>query len=162
MKIQEYIDKKKKDVDDFQGMLTEISPLVKEVLIKLASSKFNRSNPHRVQEYLNSGVNLNDSNLAEYLSELEDYTNTILVYKGKANKQATSDIYAKTLLLDELPPKEFKKRTYDNAVLNNVLEDVKDKTKGIEKLLDRDMLVDMAKKEFESKKPSEAGKGKKK
>lgn len=93
-------------------MLTEISPLVKEVLIKLASSKFNRSNPHRVQEYLNSGVNLNDSNLAEYLSELEDYTNSILIYKGKASKQATSDIYAKTLLLDELPPKEFKKRTY--------------------------------------------------
>ena len=112
MKIQEYIDKKKKDVDDFQGMLTEISPLVKEVLIKLASSKFNRGNPHRVQEYLNSGVNLNDSNLAEYLSELEDYTNSILVFKGKANKQATSDIYAKTLLLDELPPKEFKKKTY--------------------------------------------------
>jgi len=52
--------------------------------------------------------------------------------------------------------------TQDNSLLNNVLEDVKDKTKGIEKLLDRDMLVDMAKKEFEAKKPSEAGKGKKK
>ena len=35
-------------------MLDEISPLVKEVLIKLASSKFNRNNPHRVQEYINS------------------------------------------------------------------------------------------------------------
>ena len=78
---------------------------MKDVLIKLAGSKFNRSNPHRVQEYLNSGVSLNDSNLAEYLSELEDYTNAILIYKGKANKQATSEIYAKTLLLDELPPK---------------------------------------------------------
>lgn len=105
IKIQEYIDKKKKEVDDFQAVLTEISPLVKDVLIKLAGSKFNRSNPHRVQEYLNSGVSLNDSNLAEYLSELEDYTNAILIYKGKANKQATSEIYAKTLLLDELPPK---------------------------------------------------------
>jgi hypothetical protein len=51
-------------------MLDEISPLVKEVLIKLAGSKFNRNNPHRVQEYINSGVSLNDSNLAEYLSEL--------------------------------------------------------------------------------------------
>ena len=60
------------------------------MLIKLASSKFNRNNPNRVQEYLNSGVNLNDSNLAEYLSELEDYTNSILIYKGKASKQATS------------------------------------------------------------------------
>ena len=43
---------------------------------------------------------------------MEDYTNAILIYKGKASKQATSEIYAKTLLLDELPPKEFKKRTY--------------------------------------------------
>jgi hypothetical protein len=71
-------------------MLDEISPLVKEVLVKLAGSKFNRSNPHRVQEYLNAGVHLNDSNLAEYLSELEEYTNAILVYKGKASHQPTS------------------------------------------------------------------------
>lgn len=78
---------------------------MKEVLIKLASSKFNRNNPHRVQEYINSGVNLNDSNLAEYLSELEEYTNSILIFKGKANKQTNSEIYAKTLLLDELAPK---------------------------------------------------------
>lgn len=68
IKIQEYVDKKKKEVDEFQKMLDEISPLVKEVLVKLAGSKFNRGNPNRVQEYLNSGVNLNDSNLAEYLS----------------------------------------------------------------------------------------------
>jgi hypothetical protein len=47
-------------------------------------------------------------------------------------------------------------------VLNSVLEDVKDKTKGIEKLLDRDQLMDMAKREFETKKQAEAGKGKKK
>ena len=112
IKIQEYVDKKKKEVDEFQSMLNEISPLVKEVLIKLAGSKFNRTNPHRVQEYLNSGVALNDSNLAEYLSELEEYTNSILIYKGKANKQPSSEIYAKTLLLDELPPKEFKKKAY--------------------------------------------------
>ena len=112
IKIQDYIDKKKAEVAEFQQMLDEISPLVREVLIKLAGSKFNRSNPHRVQEYQNSGVNLNDSNLAEYLSELEEYTNSILVYKGKANKQSNAEIYAKTLLLEELPPKEFKRRTY--------------------------------------------------
>lgn len=58
-------------MDEFQAMLNEIQPHLKEVLIKLASSKFNRNNPHRVQEYQNSGVNLNDSNLNEYLSELE-------------------------------------------------------------------------------------------
>ena len=93
-------------------MLNEISPLVKDVLIKLAGSKFNRTNPNRVQEYVNEEVHLNDSNLAEYLSELEEYTNAVLIYKGKASKQSNADIYAKTLLLEELPPKEFKKRAY--------------------------------------------------
>ena len=43
---------------------------------------------------------------------MEEYTNSILIYKGKASKQSNSEIYAKTLLLDELAPKEFKKRTY--------------------------------------------------
>lgn len=111
-KIQEYIDLKKKDVDEFQGMLDEIQPHLKEVLIKLASSRFNRDNPHKVQEYENSGVTLNDSNLNEYLSELEEYTNAILIYRGKVNNQPNSEIFAKTLLLDELPPKEFKKKIY--------------------------------------------------
>lgn len=50
-KIQEYIDTKKKEVDEFQAMLNEIQPHLKDVLIKLAGSKFNRNNPHRVQEY---------------------------------------------------------------------------------------------------------------
>ena len=51
-------------------MLDEVQPHLKEVLIKLAGSRFNRDNPHKIQEYENSGVNLNDSNLNEYLSEL--------------------------------------------------------------------------------------------
>lgn len=46
--------------------------------------------------------------------------------------------------------------------MNSVLDDVKDKTKGIEKLLEREQLVDMAKREFDNKKQVEAGKGKKK
>lgn len=78
---------------------------MKEVLIKLAGSKFNRNNPHRIQEYQNSGVTLNDSNLSEYLAELEEYTNAILIYKGKANNLPNSEVFAKTLLLDELAPK---------------------------------------------------------
>lgn len=112
LKIQQYIDVKKKEVDEFQEMLNEIQPHLKEVLIKLASSRFNRANPHKVQEYENSGVTLNDSNLNEYLSELEEYTNAILLYKGKSANQPNSEVFAKTLLLDELSPKEFKKKIY--------------------------------------------------
>ena len=97
-------------------MLNEIQPHLKEVLIKLAGSRFNRSNPHKIQEYENSGVSLNDSNLNEYLSELEEYTNAILLYKGKSGNQPTSEVFAKTLLLDELNPKEFKKKIYVNIL----------------------------------------------
>ena len=39
---------------------------------------------------MNSEVHLNDTNLAEYLSELEEYTNSILIYKGKTNKQSNA------------------------------------------------------------------------
>jgi hypothetical protein len=42
------------------------------------------------------------------------------------------------------------------------LEDVKDKTKGIEKLLEREQLEDLAKKDIELKKQTEAAKIKKK
>ena len=71
-------------------MLNEVQPLLKEVMLKLAGSKFNRENPHKVQEYENSEVTLNDSNLDEYLSELEEYTNKILIYRGKANNQSNA------------------------------------------------------------------------
>jgi hypothetical protein len=85
-------------------MLNDVQPLLKEVLVKLANSKFNK-NPNKIIEYANSGVTLNDSNLDEYLAELEQYTNDILIYRGKANNLSSSEIYSKTLLLDELAPK---------------------------------------------------------
>ncbi len=69
IQIQDYINSKKKEVEEFQNMLNDVQPLLKEVLIKLAKSKFNK-NPHKVQEYESSGVTLNDSNLDEYLAEL--------------------------------------------------------------------------------------------
>ena len=52
-------------------MLNEIQPEMKEVLMELAGSKFNRNNPHKVKEHESTGVMLNDSNLNDYLSELE-------------------------------------------------------------------------------------------
>jgi len=155
-KIQDLVDHKKKEVDDFQEMLNEVQPLLKEVLMKLAASKFNKENPHRVQEYENSGVTLNDSNLDEYLSELEDYTNKILFYRGKANNQTNAEIFSKTLLLDEMNPKDFKKRTYDNSQLYSVIDETKDKMKGVDKLIDRDQFEELAKRELEKTKNMEA------
>ena len=80
-------------------MLDQVQPEVKEVLTRLADSKFNRES-HKVQEYQSSGVTLNDTNLGDYLSELEDYTNKILIYKGRAKNQENEEIFAKALLLD--------------------------------------------------------------
>ena len=69
IQILEYINSKKKEVEEFQHMLNDVQPLLKEVLIKLAKSKFNK-NAHKLHEYESSGVTLNDSNLDEYLAEL--------------------------------------------------------------------------------------------
>lgn len=57
-------------------------------------------------------MTLNDTNLHEYLSELEDYTNKILIYKGKVSNQKQTEIYGKALLIDDLPPKSFNKKIY--------------------------------------------------
>lgn len=58
--------------------------------MKLAGSKFNKITPHKIQEYENSGVPLNDATLNEYLSELQEYTNEILLYRGKSMNQPNS------------------------------------------------------------------------
>ena len=51
----------------------------------------------------------------------------------------------------------------DNTQLYGVLDDTRDKTKGIEKILDREQLEDMAKKQLEkAKSADQAGKAKKK
>ena len=80
--------------------------------MKIATSKFNSENPYKVQELENSGVPFNDSNLEEYLDELEAYTNKILLDRGKSLNQPNSELYAKTILLEQLAPKDFKKRAY--------------------------------------------------
>jgi len=48
---------------------------------------------------------------------LEDYTNKILFYRGKANNQSNAEIFSKTLLLDEMNPKDFKKRIYVTFII---------------------------------------------
>jgi hypothetical protein len=45
--------------------------------------------------------------------------------------------------------------TQDNSQLNGVLDDARDRTKGIEKILDREQLEEMAKKELEKSKAVE-------
>ena len=49
----------------------------------------------------------------------------------------------------------------DHSQLLVVLDDTKDKTKGIEKILDREQMEEMAKKDLEKVKASEAAKKKK-
>ena len=50
------------------------------------------------------------------MSELEQYTNKILFGRAKLNNESTTETLSKTLLLDELPAKDGKRRVIDNQV----------------------------------------------
>lgn len=50
------------------------------------------------------------------MSELEQYTNKILFGKAKLSNESTTETLSKTLLLDEMPAKDIRRRVIDNQV----------------------------------------------
>jgi hypothetical protein len=78
--------------------------------MRLAKSKFNTKYPLSATQYETGGVNLNESTLDNFLSEMEEYTNQLLYFKGKVSDEPNSEIFAKTLMIDEIPTKDFRKR----------------------------------------------------
>lgn len=111
--------------------------------MKLARSKLHTGDPNLAQEYESNGLNLNESSLDQYLSELEQYTNRILFAKAKAANEPASETLAKTLLLDELPSKD-KRRVQDNQITTT-----EDGVVNVRELLDKTKLDEMANKEIE-------------
>lgn len=87
-----------------------VQPSFETLLIALTKSKFNQSGINNGNLYELSGVSLNETTLDGYLDEIENYTNQILFFKGKEQNKPNSEIFAKSLLLDELEIKEYKKR----------------------------------------------------
>lgn len=41
---------------------------------------------------------------------MEEYTNQFLYFKGKVSDEPNSEIFAKTLMVDEIPIKDFRRR----------------------------------------------------
>lgn len=132
------IEKKKVEIGHFEKLLEDIEPRMQQVLIKLAKSKLNHENPGLAAEYEAHGINLNESSLDQYLSELEQYTNKILFGKAKLNNESTTETLSKTLLLDELPPKDSKRRVMDNQVTPE------DDVSNYRELLDKSKLDELA------------------
>ena len=54
-------------------------------MIRLAKSKFNTKFPLKAHQYETGGVNMNESTTDSYLSEIEEYTNQLLYFKGKVS-----------------------------------------------------------------------------
>jgi|JI6StandDraft_1071083.scaffolds.fasta_scaffold29219_2 hypothetical protein len=132
------IENKKVEIGHFEKLLEDIEPRMQQVLIKLAKSKLNHENPGLAAEYEAHGINLNESSLDQYLSELEQYTNKILFGKAKLNNESTTETLSKTLLLDELPPKDSKRRVMDNQVTPE------DDVSNYRELLDKSKLDELA------------------
>lgn len=97
-------------MDSFESFLQEIQPEMLQLLIKCSKSKFNTHNPDSAFEYERNGITLNESSIDEYLAEIEEYTNKILVVMGKANNQSVKEVMSKVMMIDELPSKTSKKK----------------------------------------------------
>ena len=69
-------------------------------MVRLAKSKFNTKFPLKAHQDDTGGVNLNESTFDSYLSEMEEYTNQLLYFKGKVGDEPNSEIFAKTLMVD--------------------------------------------------------------
>lgn len=106
-RIQKVIDEKNGEVSQFQDELDKLQPLFQDLLIKLVESRFN-SNPNRIHTY-SEGFQLNESNIDSYLAEMEDFVNQILLYKSK--KYQPQLYFTSTLLLEEIPYKDFKQKS---------------------------------------------------
>ena len=72
------------------------------------------------------------------MSELEQYTNKILFGRAKLNNESTTETLSKTLLLDELPAKDGKRRVIDNQVTPE------DDVSNYRELLDKTKLDELA------------------
>jgi hypothetical protein len=78
------------------------------------------------------------------LADLEQYTNKILFGKAKLNNETTTETLSKTLLLDEMPSKDTKRRVIDNQVTSNE-EDLN----NVREMLDKNKLDEIANREIE-------------
>lgn len=70
---------------------------------------------------------MNEGNIDSYLAELEDFVNQILLYKSKKNQP--NMFFTSTLLIDEIPYKDFRPKNivmllFESSLLSLVLKEM--------------------------------------
>ncbi|CAD8053686.1 unnamed protein product [Paramecium sonneborni] len=112
--IQKIIDQKQNEIDQFTNKLSQIQPIIENILQKMIKTKFNLD-PTRAYTF-QGGFQLNESNIDQYLAELEGYINMLVLFKS--NKNTIEDKQKKFitgLLLEEIPTKEFKSKQLNQS-----------------------------------------------
>ncbi|CAD8061669.1 unnamed protein product [Paramecium sonneborni] len=108
--IQKIIDQKQNEIDEFSNKLAQIQPIIENILQKMIKTKFNLD-PTRVYTF-QGGFQLNESNIDQYLAELEGYINMLVLFKSNKNngKGSVENKFITGLLLEEMPIKDFKSK----------------------------------------------------
>ena len=77
--MQASIQKQQVESEQLLNIIEKIKPTLSSTLVDLANSSFN-DDPKKIEDY-KLGININERNLQDYLSDLEKYINTLLVAK---------------------------------------------------------------------------------
>ncbi|CAK74942.1 unnamed protein product (macronuclear) [Paramecium tetraurelia] len=106
--IQRIIDQKQDEIDQFGNKLSQIQPIIEDILQKMIKTRFNHD-PTRAYTF-QGGFQLNESNIDQYLAELEGYINMLVLFKSNKYKRdgLNQNKFITGLLLEEIPTKEFK------------------------------------------------------
>ncbi|CAD8107593.1 unnamed protein product [Paramecium primaurelia] len=97
------IKKRQEEINTLRKQMEEIGPTLKDALIELSQTQL-ASDPTAHLDYKLS-FNLNESSLEKYLQDLERFIDLAVAKEKIAQNQS---IAQSTLLLDEIPLKEFK------------------------------------------------------
>ncbi|KAM3134025.1 hypothetical protein pb186bvf_013867 [Paramecium bursaria] len=97
------IESKQKDIKNLRQQMDEIAPSLKDMLMELSQTKFATDKTAYLDYKLS--FNLNESSLEKYLQDLERYIDLAVAKDKIAMNQSISQT---TLLLDEIPTKDFK------------------------------------------------------
>ncbi|EGR31785.1 hypothetical protein IMG5_102240 [Ichthyophthirius multifiliis] len=148
-KLEGKLKEKQQLIQQFQSILQEIQPYLKQILTRFAQSIFNKLDKNKIFEYQN-GLILNEVTLEHYLSDLESFIIELLI--KKAIKKNIPSALTSTLLVENIPNKEFKQKIIQSIQYDKY----KDKTNQEQELqnfiLDKNEFYKIAELMIENKK----------
>ena len=122
-RLKEKIDKSNEDKDYFKSNLKTIQNNVEKVVKLFNKCKFSLAvaNPMSYEE----GTNFNETNVIQYLAELEEYISMLITYAAFRKEEPFAAISA--IPIDKIPKKEFEKGKYNvNEPLYTQVEGAQD------------------------------------